>query len=202
MNRSSEAASIRAIEAKDWPLLRGLFGDRGGCGGCWCMAWRLTAREWEEGRGSANEAALRSLVEAGRARGAIALEGGVAVGWCSVGPRSDFTRLAGMRSLRTDWDEHTWSVTCFFLDKKHRGQGLGTRLLEAAVEIARSSGARALEGYPAVPYDAMKRLPGAFAWTGLPGMFERAGFERIPAEGKRPVFRLVFRRATERRKHP
>ncbi len=183
------AVEVRPLRASDWARLEELFGARGACGGCWCMAWRLGRKDWEAGRGAPNRRALKRLVERAEAHGVLALADGRAVAWCSVGPRADFGALASKRSLATDWDARTWSVTCFFVEKEWRKRGLGKRLLETAVKLAKQRGATRLEGYPAALPKAGGDLPGAFAWTGLPQVFERAGFERLAkTPGKRPIY--------------
>ena len=158
------------------------------------MAWRRPGREWEEHRGASNRRAMQRLVASDTPPGLLAFAGSEAVGWCSVAPRADFRSLETKRSLATDWDATTWSITCFFVRKDWRGKGVGDALLAGAVRFARERGARALEGYPAVPTKGA--LPSAFAWTGLPSMFERAGFERLAqTPGKRPIYAKRFRRA-------
>lgn len=180
---------VRTLRASDWARIEELFGARGACGGCWCMAWRLARKDWEAGRGEGNRRALKRLVERGKADGVLALAAGHAVGWCSVGPRADFVALESKRSLATDWDERTWSVTCFFVTKEWRKRGLGKRLLTTAVKLAKQRGATRVEGYPAALPKAGGDLPGAFAWTGLPQVFERCGFERLAkTPGKRPIY--------------
>jgi hypothetical protein len=32
---------------KRWSEFEALFGERGACGGCWCMLWRLKRSEFE-----------------------------------------------------------------------------------------------------------------------------------------------------------
>jgi GNAT superfamily N-acetyltransferase len=190
----STSFDVRPIAPSHWTALERLFGERGACGGCWCMAWRRPGREWEEHRGASNRRALKRLVEGAVPPGVLALERGEAVGWCSVAPRAQFRSLETKRSLATDWDEGTWSVTCFFVRKDRRGAGVGEALLAGAVRFARARGARRLEGYPAVPTKGA--LPSAFAWTGLPSMFERAGFERLTeTPGRRPIYSLALRAA-------
>lgn len=153
------------------------------------MAWRLRHKAWQAGRGAANRAALQALVQSGKARGALALVGDDAVGWCSAAPRADFEGLAAKPSLATDWDARTWSVTCFFLARGWRGRGLAKQLLNGAVELARSEGATRIEGYPAPLPKQGGRLPATFAWTGVAPVFESCGF-RLLAEppGKRPIY--------------
>jgi len=78
------------------------------------------------------------------------------------------------RSLKPIDDQPVWSVTCFFIAKGHRRKGLTVKLLEAAKKHVRKRGGRLLEGYPTVPKG---ESADAFAWTGLIGGFEKAGFE-------------------------
>jgi GNAT superfamily N-acetyltransferase len=196
MPGSTSSTRIRPLARTDWPLLEALFGERGACGGCWCMAWRLARKDWEVGRGEQNRRALKRLVERGIASGVLAISGGRAVGWCSAGPRAEFVALETKRSLATDWDERTWSVTCFFVDKAWRRRGLGERMLRAAATLAAKRGATRLEGYPVpLPRDGTD-LPAAFAWTGLPRVFERAGFTPLAeTKGKHPIYVRRFGRA-------
>lgn len=183
---------VRPVAPGDFPRLAELFGPRGACAGCWCMAWRLARAEWEAGRGVPNRARLARLVRASARRappGVLAFVGARAVGWCSVAPRAEFAALAKKPSLATDWDERTWSVTCFFVAREERRRGLGKRLLTEAVRLARRHGATRVEGYPAAPPKDGGELPAAFAWTGLPSVFEACGFETLAdAPGKRPIF--------------
>ena len=153
------------------------------------MSWRLAQKDWDANRGAKNRATFRKLVRTGKASGALAFADGRAIGWCSAAPRADFAGLGTKRSLATDWDAHTWSVTCFFIAKGWRAKGVGGKLLRAAVDLARARGATRIEGYPALPPKAGGELPAAFAWTGLPQLFERSGFDRLTrTPGKRPIY--------------
>ena len=77
------------------------------------------------------------------------------------------------------------------IDRRHRGRGVGTALLAAAVEYARQKGATAVEGYPVEP--RKDRMPDIYAWMGLASMFEAAGFTEIARRSEtRPLFRKVL----------
>lgn len=182
--------STRELRKDDWPIIEELFGPRGACGGCWCMAWRSEERgqSYRAQLGEPNRKAFRKLVESGAAHGALAFDGDTPVGWCSVGPRSTFPKLQRSRVLQTEWDEHTWSITCFYIRSKYRGHGVGTRLGREATRVAARHGAKIVEAYPAVPYDESKPMPAAFAWTGVPALFERLRFTKLPRTG-RPIYR-------------
>ena len=185
--------TTRELRATDWPVIEELFGENGACGGCWCMAWRspYAGKAYKARQGARNRSDLQRLFRYGRVFGALAFDDRQPAGWCSIGPRSDFPALERSRVLQTEWDAKTWSVTCFFITRQHRGLGVGTALLKKAITIARRRGARELEGYPVRL--TMTPLPAAFAWTGIPSMFEAAGFTLITAPPARPIYRLTLR---------
>jgi GNAT superfamily N-acetyltransferase len=187
------AITVRPLRRDDWPVLEELFGANGACGGCWCMWPRVPkgGKLWEECKGDKNRADFRRLVEAGAVHGVLAFAEGKSVGWCSFGPRSTFPRLERVRAIQRSWDEGTWSVVCFYIPARWRGKGVAGRLLAAATERAFALGARELEGYPAVPRDADTPIPAAFAWTGVPALFEAAGYHKLPGqEASRAIFLL------------
>lgn len=190
--RSDERAreiTVRPLTKRDWPVIEQLFGDKGACGGCWCMVWRLrSGKEWETNKGEPNRRAFRKLVEAGAAHGVLAFVGDECVGWCNIGPKSDYKRLRDSRVLRTDTADDPWSVTCFYVPAKWRGKGVGGKLLAGAIELARVKKARVLEGYP-VPQKSASAIPAAFAWTGVKPLFTKARFTALKrAAGSRPVY--------------
>lgn len=171
-----------------WADLERLFGERGACGGCWCMWWRLTRSEFDRSKGAGNKRAFKRIVATGEVPGLLAYADGQPVGWCAVQPREAYPVLERSRTLGRIDDEPVWSVTCFFLARPYRRQGLTVELLRAAVRHARSRGARIVEGYPVEPRKG--RIPDVFAFTGLVSAFRRAGFteaaRRSPA---RPIMR-------------
>jgi predicted GNAT family acetyltransferase len=140
--------TVRAVRPEDWAEIELLFGSNGACGGCWCMWWRVPTggAAWERVKGEPNRRALRELVERGEVHALLARDGAEVVGWCSLGPRGDFPRAERVKAIRGDWDRRTWSVTCFFIPARHRGRGVATALLRAAIEHARRRGAAVLDG--------------------------------------------------------
>ena len=185
----SVPVSTRRLGKGDWSEVVELFGKKGACGGCWCMWWRVPrgGRSWEEAKGKKNRDRFRRLVKGGNVHAVIAESEGAPVGWCSFGPRSSFPRLANSPSLVTDWSTGTWSIICFYLLPRWRLRGLGTRLLQEATKVAFSLGGSEIEAYPAVPKKTP--MPGAFAWTGVPAMFRKAGYKRMRrTTGSRPIY--------------
>lgn len=174
------------LTTDSWNDFVELFGDKGACGGCWCMYWRLKATDYNKQKGEGNKKAMKKL-QAKSSPGIIAYTKGKAVGWCAVAPRGEYIRLETSRILKPVDDKKVWSVSCFFITKEFRGKGLSVPLLKAAVDLAISKGATIVEGYPAEP---TARMADAFAWTGIASPFQRAGFEEVERKSKaRPVMR-------------
>ncbi len=106
---------------------------------------RLTNREFEATSGDEKREMLRSIVD-DRVPGLLAYEDGLPVGWVSLGPREEFGRIQRSRVTKAVDDVPVWSIVCFVIDRHHRGSGVGTALLEAAVAYARAHGARCDRG--------------------------------------------------------
>lgn len=160
------------------------------------MWWRVPrgGKLWEQRKGAPNRRAFLRLLKEGRVYGCLAFVGDEPVGWCCVGPRADFPRLERTRALRTDWDAHTWSVTCFFIKAGWRGRGIASALLQRAVALARRRGARTIEGYPVRP-KTDRKIPAAFAWTGVPALFEHCGFQNTaPSDHPRDIYTIRIER--------
>jgi len=183
---------IHPLTPDRWKDVESLFGPRGACAGCWCMFWRLPHREYGRGKGEGNRRAFRALVRGGAAPGLLAYAGGVPVGWCAVAPRAEYGGLGRSRVLAPVDEAPVWSVPCFFVARDFRGRGLTVRLLRAAAAYAASKGATQLEGYPIAPKAG--RTADAFAWTGLVGAFEKAGFVEVARRSPtRPIMRKKLR---------
>jgi len=186
--------TVRSITNSDWPNIEALFGAKGTCGGCWSMWPRLPrgGKLWEESKGEKNRRSFRRFVQSGKVHAVMAFEADVPIGWCSFGPRSTFPRLERVRALQRDWKDDTWSIVCFYIHPKWRKKGVAARLLHAATMQAFASGAREIEGYPVVP-NSEGQVPAAFAWTGIPAMFESAGYtELTSSKAPRPIFIRKF----------
>lgn len=156
------------------------------------MLWRLSRRQFESQKGEQNRRAMRELVESGEVPGLLAYHGDEPAGWCALAPRERYPALARSRILKPVDDRPCWSIACLFVGKEHRKKGLATQLLAAAARYSRSQGASVLEGYPVEPKD--KDVPPAFAWTGIPKAFERAGFRECARRSPtRPIMRITLR---------
>jgi GNAT superfamily N-acetyltransferase len=113
-----------------------------------------------------------------------------------MGPREDYERLEHSRVLARVDQRPVWSVVCFVVSRKERGQGIARELLGAAVDYAREHGATIVESYPVET--GGERIPAASAYLGTTRMFEQAGFREVatrqatPTSRPRPIFRLAL----------
>jgi len=183
---------IHPLTSDRWADFQKLFGERGACAGCWCMFWLLPGKVWRAQKGEGNRKAMQQLVKTGRPPGLLAYLDGKPAGWCAVGPRAGFVRLATSRVLKPVDERPVWSVTCFFVARPFRRQGLTVALLNAAAEFARKGGAELLEGYPT---ETEKDQPDVFVYTGLASAYRKAGFKEV---ARRSPTRPIFRRSLAR----
>ena len=170
------------VEFFDRPILRT----------CWCMYYRKTGSG--TGAGAVNKPAMKALIDRGVVPGLIGYQDGVPVGWVSLGPREDYAKLQRSSVMKPVDDRPVWSIVCFYVDRDSRGQGVAERLLKAAVDYARSQGARLLEAYPV---DKAERSHPDNMFFGAKSMFDRAGFKEVARRKQaRPVVRRTLRPKT------
>lgn len=155
------------------------------------MHWKLRGKAFSENKGEGNRQMQKSVVDAKIVPGLLAYSEGYPVGWVAVEPRSQYPKLAHSRVLKPVDDQEVWSVTCLFVEKKHRKLGLAVELLKAAVEYAKEKGAKIVEGYPV---DTKGNAPPVFIFTGTASAFRQADFKEVarPAPA-RPVYRRFIK---------
>ena len=174
--------------------LRALFDQGGDPKVCQCAFWRVPSTGWGDWTREHNRTALEAPARRRPAAGLIAYAQKEAVGWVSVGPRTDYTRLERSKVLPRIDDAPVWSIVCFVVARASRGRGVASKLLDAAVDHARANGARILEAYPVDA--AAGRVPAATAYMGPLSMYEQAGFRVVrrhrwrPSAAVRPIVRL------------
>ena len=143
---------------------------------CWCLSHRLTAGEITELGDGSRETAFRALCARPNPPGVIGYDGdGTPVGWCSISPRSENSRLVRSRLITPVDEVPVWSIICVVVRGGHRKRGYTTPLINGAVEYAAARGAPVVESYPVDP--ASGRIDLTMAFVGTRAMFEHAGFE-------------------------
>ncbi|HEY9010041.1 MAG TPA: GNAT family N-acetyltransferase [Devosia sp.] len=160
-----------------------LFESPGGPSYCWCMWTRITKDEAKvTGDGKARKPLMLKRIDEGVPVGLLGYEAGDPIAWVSVASRETFTHVGGPQD---EPGQKIWSITCMYLKRSHRGQGLAHQLIGAAIKFARSRKADILEAHAVEPDSPSYRNMGF-----IPA-YEEAGFEKVEALGtRRTVMRL------------
>lgn len=166
---------IRPLTPDRWDDLETLLGRQGAWYGCWCMWWRRAGKDFEALSTQQRRDALRQIVTEGREPGLLAYLDGQPVGWCSVAPRQKFARISPRARVYKPMDDiPAWSILCFYIHARYRGQGVAKSLLNEAIPFAAERGAPMLEGYPRIVEEP--RNDGSL-FVGTLSMVLYAGFE-------------------------
>ena len=186
--------AIRPLTPARWDDLESIFNAKG-CSvarGCWCMYYRLSGKSGYTRPGDAQRArskkALKALAAKEPPPGLLGYRGKTPVGWVSLGPRQDFSKLERSPVMKPVDDQPVWSIVCFVVPSEFRKQGVARELLAGAVAYAKKRGVRLIEAYP-----VDKAEPGAAdaSWFGSKAMFDEAGFSEVARRRPdRPVVRL------------
>ena len=193
-------ATISVLPANEarWTDLQTIFGTRGPAARCQCQRFKLRRRESfagfpvEERAERLREQTDCDHPDSGHTSGLVAFLDCAPIGWCAVEPRMAYEGL--IRNNRVPWtdrdedkgDPTVWAVTCLFTRSGFRKRGVSRALVRAAVDFARASGARAIEGYPITT----KQVILEELLVGTVDTFRAAGF----AEVSRPTLRRVVMR--------
>ncbi len=167
--------TFQSLTINNWKHFENLFGERGACGGCWCMTWRLTSKEYEKYKGNGNKWKIHKLVRDEKPLGVIAFKNKIPIGWCSVSPRHTLVRLENSKLLKRIDDMPVWSITCLYVQKEFRRNNISSVLIKEAAHYAFNSGATIVEAYPVIP--KKKSMPDVFAFTGIANAYFKAGFK-------------------------
>lgn len=197
-DRPATPYTMEVLTPERWPALEDLFGRAGASNGCWCMYWRMglaySKRPREE-----NRRAFREVIDAGPPPGILAFDGDLAVGWCQLTPRNDLPWLEQSRVGRRPDDLPVWSLSCFYVRRGYRGQGVALALIAEATRVAKACGACAVEAYPvdtAVPGHTRN------VFTGSAKAFHQAGFYIVThSSPSRPLMRYDLRTRSEESAH-
>jgi len=185
-----EQLTFEPLTKDNWGKFLQLFGNKGACGNCWCMYYRLKKQDYQEGKqDDGNKNAMKEIVWDNRPAGILGFYDGQPIAWCAFAPREDFLKLEKSRVHKRIDDQPVWSIPCFFIDKAFRRHGVSVELLKGVINYARKEGIKIIEAYPTTP--TQEKLPDSFAWIGLYKSFERAGFTIVDQTSKnRPMVRF------------
>jgi GNAT superfamily N-acetyltransferase len=182
--------TTKALTAETWPAFARLVEANDGVwGGCWCMGFHPKGEGWGKSA-ELNRAEKELRVVEDRAHAALVFDGTDCVGWCQFGVPDELPRIKNKKAYLDGLDVlPDWRITCFFVDKAHRGQGVAEAALVGALEEISRLGGGTVESYPD---EVAQKTSASFLHNATTAIFERHGFERFRKIGKnRWVVRTV-----------
>jgi GNAT superfamily N-acetyltransferase len=170
----------RPLDTSTWDAFTELVERNNGVyGGCWCVAFH-TAYEREI---SDNRALKEQLVRTGQAHAALVFDDqGRAQGWCQYGTTDELTLRHGREYRREPPPPARWRITCIFVDRRHRGQGIARAGLEGALSQIAAAGGGLVEAISETT--AGREAQGRFLFSATVELFEQFGFARGRRVGK------------------
>ena len=104
-------------------------------------------------------------------------DSGAAQGWCQYGSPEELPGIKHRRDYHKDAPPRPdWRITCFYVDKKHRGQGIARAALEGALDQIAAAGGGLVEAISEVT--AGREAPGRFLFSATVELFVQYGFSR------------------------
>jgi GNAT superfamily N-acetyltransferase len=171
----------RPLEAATWAEFAELVDRNNGIfGGCWCIGYHPEAGD----RSASYRVVKENRVRTGRAHAALVLdEDGVAQGWCQYGSPEELPGIKHRREYDKDAPPRPdWRITCFYVDTKHREQGIARAALAGALDQIAQAGGGLVEAIPEVTDG--RTAPGRFLFSATAELFEEFGFSRSRQVGK------------------
>ncbi|MDQ6656832.1 MAG: GNAT family N-acetyltransferase [Actinomycetota bacterium] len=182
---SVDGYRIEPLSPRTWDAFAGLAERHNGVwGGCWCMWFHLTHPDPPERKELGHREFKRLLVEQGRAHAALVFDGDVAIAWAEFGPVDELPNI----HHRKEWekglvDMPDYRITCLFVDREYRRQGVAAVAVRGALELIGAAGGGLVESYP---HDLApdKKTSASFLYNATRSMYEQLGFTYQRPKGK------------------
>jgi len=175
------AFTVGQLDASTWDAFAELVERNGGIfGGCWCIGWHPESGQ----RGVSYRDIKKERVFTDRAHAALVFdENGSAQGWCQYGSAEELSGIKHRRAYEKDAPPlPDWRITCFWVDSRHRGQGIARLALEGALAQIAERGGGLVEAIPEVTEG--REAQGRFLFSTTVELFEEYGFQRVRQVGK------------------
>jgi GNAT superfamily N-acetyltransferase len=177
------ADTIRPLSPDTWDAFAALVEKHNGVwNGCWCT-WFIAPKAERHGSGKTNPEIKKQCVDEGGNHAALVFDGELAVGWCEYGTPAELPTMKHSKQ----YDAETtvlpdYRLTCFFVDRDRRRQGVAEAALRGALDLIAAGGGGLVEAYP---HDiGEKKVSSSFLYNGTRAMFEKAGFVYDRAKGE------------------
>jgi hypothetical protein len=186
--------TIKPLGPDTWPAFAQLAERHNGVwGGCWCTWFHSSHTEKRLRQVTEDNRTFKErLVNEGRAHAALVFDGDVAVAWCQYGTPDELPNIYHRKEYEAGLDRlPDYRLTCFFVDKNYRREGMAAVALHGALDLIAQAGGGVVEAYP---HDiGGQKVSASFLYSGTRSLFEQAGFSYIRPKGqKNCVMRIVM----------
>jgi hypothetical protein len=136
---------IKPLTPETWDLFAALVERHNGIfGGCWCVKFHPERDDHVTGY-DGNRAFKKCLVEEGVAHAALVVrdgeDGEEAIAWAEYGTPAELPDIHHSKQYLAEQDlEPDYRITCIFVDKRFRQNGLVTVALEGALALIAQAG--------------------------------------------------------------
>jgi Acetyltransferase (GNAT) family. len=167
---------VKPLTAETFPAWRALAEKHNGVwGGCWCSYFHgdtaTTVKAEHDG-----PSFQRRLVDEGVAHAALLFDGEQAIAWCKFGSPEELPNIYHRKQFDAEETHQApWRITCFFVDRDYRRQGVAIQVLRGALDLIAQAGGGEVVSFPNL-VEPRKRVSASFLHNVTPGIFERAGF--------------------------
>ena len=181
---------IKALTSETWDAFADLCARHNGAGmgGCWCT-WFHRETHSAPASGAVPRTAddsrdfKRRLVETGGTHAALVFDGSTAVGWAQYGSPEELPGIAHRKEYMAGVAVlPDYRITCFFVDRASRRQGVAAAALNGALTLIAAAGGGVVEAYP--QDTPGRKVSASFLYSATRSMFEQAGFAYQRPKGK------------------
>lgn len=173
--------TITELDASTWELFAELVERNNGIyGGCWCIGYHPECGRRDIDHRTVKEERVRS----GTAHHALVLDNeGVAQGWAQYGDTDELSNIKHRRAYDQDPPPlPDWRITCIFVDRRHRGDGIARLALDGALQQIAERGGGLVEAISEVTDG--RQAQGRFLFSATAELLEEYGFARVRQVGK------------------
>lgn len=175
--------TIKALSPNTWNDFEELaLAHNGVWGGCWCI-WFHQSDTVKRSTSEGNRALKKQLVNENQSHAALVYDGDQCIAWCQYGSPTELPAIYHKKQVETnDYQWPDYRITCIFVDKKYRHQGISKIAINGVLKLIKEAGGGIVEAYPQDTHD--HQISGSFLYSSTRKVFESLGFEYISEKGK------------------
>jgi len=163
---------IKQLGTDTWTDFVSLMQMDAQCAECWCLNHREPTGC---ATGTAAQEKMKLLTDQNKVGGLLAYVGTDCVGWLSIDPMTEMVGHDCQSTAKPD----EWSIHCIFVKDGFRGQGISTKLIQAAVVFAKENGAKLVSAFPIPSKNRSKFPPNEAEFSGRFSTYAKLGFKPV-----------------------